>query len=116
MKKATKAVLLSGLVFPGVGHLVLKLRGRGWALVLTALIAIGAVVTISAQTASDIADRILSGEIPMDSASINEAVSDASNSAHGFPMNVALILFGICWVIGVVDSYRQGVVADRSGD
>jgi len=113
MTKTAKAVLLSGLVCPGTGHLLLKRRARGWTLIVAALLAIGATLTIAIQSASTVANSIVSGEVALDSAAIAEAIADASSESENYAMNGALILFGACWVIGVCDSFRLGVVADR---
>jgi hypothetical protein len=45
MTRSTKAALLSGLVFPGVGHMVLKRFLRGSILMLSALTALLVIVT-----------------------------------------------------------------------
>jgi len=44
MTKSTKAALLSGLIFPGIGHIVLKQYVRGSILALVALLAVSAMV------------------------------------------------------------------------
>ncbi len=57
MTKSTKAALLSGLVFPGIGHFVLKQYLRGSILMLVALMAMSAIVRIVFQQAQAIVDR-----------------------------------------------------------
>ena len=108
MKKATKAALLSGLVFPGVGHLYLSQRLRGWVLLLGAVAAVAVLVNVAVERAQSIVDRIVSGEIPLDEGRIAQAVTDSSQGPDSLLGQAALIAFLACWVVGIVDSYRVG--------
>jgi len=113
MKKSSKAALLSGLVFPGIGHIVLKQYLRGSALVLSALVAFLIVVTRVFQRALTIVDRISSGEIPVETGAIAEMVSNSTSGADSFIENMAVIVLGVCWLIGIIDSYRLGVAQEK---
>lgn len=108
MKRATKAALLSGLVFPGVGHLLLKQYLRGSILLLCSLATLWVLVDVAVQRAEGIVDRIVSGEIAMDAGAITQAVTDSSHGDGSFLGQAALIAFIVCWLIGIVDSYRVG--------
>jgi hypothetical protein len=66
MTKSTKAALLSGLIFPGIGHIVLKQYLRGSILALVTLLAVSAMVKVAFQRAQTIVDRVVSGEIPLE--------------------------------------------------
>ena len=74
MMRSTKVALLSGLVFPGIGHMVLKQYLRGSVLMLSALIAFSVIVTRVFQRALTIVDRINSGDIPVETGAIAELV------------------------------------------
>jgi hypothetical protein len=113
MKRSSKAALLSGLVFPGIGHIVLKQYLRGSALVLSALVAFLIVVTRVFQRALTIVDRISSGEIPVETGAIAEMVSNSTSGADSFIENMAVIVLGVCWLIGIIDSYRLGVAQEK---
>ena len=113
MKRSSKAALLSGLVFPGIGHIVLKQYLRGSALVLSALVAFLIVVTRVFQRALTIVDRISSGEIPVETGAIAEMVSNSTSGADSFIENMAVIVLGVCWLIGIIDSYRLGVAQEE---
>jgi hypothetical protein len=97
MKKSSKAALLSGLIFPGIGHIFLKEYLRGSALVVLSLAALSVVVTIAYQHALLIVDRIISGDVSV------EAVE-----------NAAVIVLVACWLAGIIDSYRLGAVQEKS--
>ena len=109
MTKSTKAALLSGLVFPGIGHFVLKQYVRGSILMLVALIAMSAIVRIVFQQAQAIVDRVVSGEIALDTAAISTLVAEPSNDSDSFITSVSWTVFLACWLIGIIDSYRVGI-------
>ena len=113
MKKSTKAALLSGLIFPGIGHMVLKQHLRGSVLMLSALAASSVIIAIVIRRAQTIVDRINSGDIPVDTVAIAEMVSDSTNGADSPVANISLIVLGACWLIGVVDSYRLGIAQEK---
>jgi len=63
MKISSRAALLSGLIFPGIGHIVLKQYIRASVLVFSAMAAFSVVVTSAFQRALTIVDRINSGDV-----------------------------------------------------
>jgi hypothetical protein len=113
MKRSSKAALLSGIIFPGIGHMFLKEYLRGSVLMVSALLALSIIVTRVFQQALTIVDRINSGEIPVESGAIAEMVSNSTSGADGFIENTALIVLGICWLIGIIDSYRLGGTQEK---
>jgi len=113
MKKSSKAALLSGLVFPGIGHMVLKQYLRGSVLILSALVALSVIVTRVFQRALTIVDRINSGDIPIETGAIAELVSNSTGGADSLVESIAVIVLGACWLIGIIDSYRLGVAQEK---
>ena len=113
VRYSVKAALLSGLVFPGLGHLYLKRYLRG------ALLAAGAaaltyfIVSVAVNSAMDIAGKIEGGQVQPDAASISEAVSKASQDAERSTDIATTILIAL-WLIGIVDSYREGRARDKA--
>jgi hypothetical protein len=108
MSQSIKVALLSGLVFPGLGHMVLKQYLRGWILMLAALAAISAIVVVTTRSALAVIDSMNSGEIPVDTAAISELVSGSISSTDNSIANIAMIVLIACWLIGIIDSYRLG--------
>ena len=113
MMRTSKAALLSGLIFPGIGHIVLKQYLRGSVLMLFALAALSVVVTRMYQRVLTIVDRINSGDIPVDTGAIAEMVSNSTSGADSLIENIALIVLVACWLIGIIDSYRLGVAQEK---
>ncbi len=113
MKRSSKAALLSGLVFPGIGHIVLKQYLRGSVLLFFALVAFSVFVTSVFQRALTIVDRINSGDIPVETGAIAEMVSNSTNGADSLIQNISVIVLGACWLIGIIDSYRLGIAQEE---
>ncbi len=113
MKRSIKAALLSGLIFPGIGHMVLKQYLRGSILILFTLIALSVIVTVAVRRALSIIDSINGGEVPVESGTITELVSNSIGSADNLIVNISLIVVGACWVIGIIDAYRLGMTQEN---
>ena len=109
MTKSTKAALLSGLVFPGIGHFVLKRYVRGSILMLVALVAMSATIRIIFQQARAVVDRVVSGEIALDAAAISTVIAAPSGDSDSFVSSVSMTVFLACWLFGIIDSYRVGI-------
>ena len=114
MKKSSKAALLSGLIFPGLGHIFLKEYFRGSLLFILSLAALSVVVTSAYQHALLIADQIVSGDISMEAEAIAQAVSNSTNAADSLVEDTAVIVLVACWMAGIMDSYRLGAVQEKS--
>jgi hypothetical protein len=110
MKISTKAALLSGLVFPGLGHMVLKQYLRGS---ISALIGLSVIVTKAVNQALAIVDKINSGEIPLEAGAITDQVSNSTGGAEGLILNIATFVVVACWLIGIIDSYRVGINQEK---
>ena len=109
MNKSTKAALLSALVFPGAGHFYLKKHITGAILAVAALGSLCLVVANMVEKAQQIADKILSGEVPLDVAAITELLSKQPVGAEAQIVNIAWVVLIISWLLGIVDSYRIGL-------
>lgn len=106
MSKASRAVLLAALVFPGAGHFYLKRTAMAWLLVLISSACLYQVISTAVVTANSLSNKILQGEIPLDIDKISAAVSTelANNSTPWLSVSSWLLL--ACWLIGIVDAYR----------
>jgi hypothetical protein len=113
VKKSTKAALLSGLLFPGIGHLALKEYLRASILIVAAMAAVYVLTTAAVDQAMGVVDRINSGEVALDSQAISEAITASSAESDNRTANVSLFIFGACWLFGIVDSWRLGNAEDK---
>ena len=112
MSNSIKAALLSGLVFPGIGQVVLKRYRRGVVLMLIVLACLFIVVAKAVQQAFSILKQIelAGGTINVD-AILNVATQSSTNS-DSLLFNSILLLIIVCWILGVVDAYRIGKKRD----
>jgi len=106
--------LLSGLIFPGIGHMVLKQYLRGSVLMLVALIAVSLVVRAAIKRALIVVDRINSGEIPIETRAITEAIANSTSGTESLTVKISVIILGVCWLIGIIDSYRLGKAQENT--
>ena len=113
MKRSSKAVLLSGLIFPGIGHMFLKHYQRGSVLMLLALVSFSIIVTRAYDRALTIVDRIISGDVAAESGAIAEAVSTANTGSDSLIESASMIVLLVCWLLGIVDSYRLGSAQEK---
>jgi hypothetical protein len=93
--------------------MVLKQYLRGSILMLSALIALSVIVTKAIKQALTIVDRINSGEIPVEAGAITELVSKSTSGADGSVLNIAALVVVACWLIGIIDSYRLGIIQEK---
>jgi len=114
MKKPTKAALLSAFVFPGVGHFLLKKRIHGVVLAGTAIAALYFLIAKTVERTLLVTEKIQSGEVPLDTATIAELVSSQGSDTDAQLLNIAVTALFISWLIGIVDSYRVGRAQDKS--
>jgi len=108
-----KAALLSALVFPGLGHFLLKKYVPGAALAGTALAGLFFLIAKTLERALQITEKLQSGEIQLDAATITELVSKQAAGSDAQPMNIAVAVLFISWIVGIVDSYRVGRAQDK---
>ncbi|CAA0126030.1 Uncharacterised protein [Halioglobus japonicus] len=107
MQRSSKAMLLSGLVFPGAGHFYLKRWVEGTLLAGTAAYALYFIVSVAMNTALDIVGQIESGAVVADPDVISAHVTQQLQATAG-TTSLATIVLTVCWVMGIVGSYWQG--------
>ena len=93
--------------------MVLKQYLRGSILMLAALIAFSTIVTVVTRRALTVIDSMNSGEIPVETGAISELVSNSISSADNSIVNFSLLALAVCWLIGIIDSYRLGITQDK---
>lgn len=108
MKKSTKAALLSALVFPGAGHLFLKRYKIGAVLAGASFAAIYYLTSKTVERVLQITEKIQSGDVPLDVEAITELVSKQATGAETQLLNIATVTFIVCWLVGIIGSYRAG--------
>lgn len=105
MKKPLKAVLISALVYPGLGHFLFKNYITGTAIIgsfsICLFLLIGDIIT----TTNQVIIQVQRGEIPLDVSAISNAILMAPGSSMQ-TLNIYSYVMIAAWVIGILDIYR----------
>ena len=115
MNNALKGALFSGLVFPGLGQIMLKHYKRGAVLMIAITAALLVILIKTAQQAVTILEKIESEGGSIDLSTILNTTTQASATSESLIFKLLLWLIIFSWVIGVVDAYRVGRKKDIEG-
>lgn len=113
MKQSIKGMLLSGLIFPGLGQVLLGVKKRGWSLVLVTVFFLGAIIVTATQKALVILETLGDEGKPLDMESISEAATRASTTSGTAVFNFFLLALVFCWLFSIIDAYRIGTRQDN---
>jgi len=115
MNNSLKGALLSGLVFPGLGQVVLKHYKRGIAFIFTVSIILLVIVVKAVQQTLTILEKIEveGGVLSMNT--IMNAVTQASTPSQSLTFKLLFWFLVLCWISGVVDGYIVGKKKDKEG-
>lgn len=114
MRNSIKVVLLSAFIFPGAGHFSLKKRLMGSVLVGVTLVCLYFLITTVLRISQDLKTKIESGEIPYDISKITELASEKLSGGDDKFIIYSSFAFILCWIFGVVDSFRLGRLQDKN--
>ncbi len=112
MTNATKGLLLSALVFPGLGQMTLKRYQRGVVLVLVTVVGLVAIVAQATREAWRILATIESEGGVIDEAAMSRAIAQATSWSGSLGFNLLLVAIALCWVYAAIDAYRIGKQQD----
>lgn len=115
LSRRSKSLLLSALVYPGVGHLYLKRHGRGAALMAMTTAGLAVIVVTMAAKAMVLWEKLQHGDLPPDAGAIMELLDQSAMGHAGLLLDVAGYAVLLCWLFGMVDAYRIGKRQDASG-
>lgn len=114
MKKKMKAVLLSALVYPGIGQLIYQAYWR--ALMLSVIFSVTVYYYIEEIVSKyqPIMDKVKSGEVALNVNAV--AIEMAKNPIILDAQLVSSLTYTllVCWLVGIVDAYRLGIKKDAS--
>jgi hypothetical protein len=108
MNPAWKGALLSALVMPGLGQVVLKRPLRGLAIMGAVLLGIIVFVVKATAVAVRALESPMVADGGVDMATATAAAEAAVGAADGLIMQGALLWIVCCWVVSAVDAYRIG--------
>lgn len=108
-KSSFKVALLSGLVFPGLGYLSIKMYRRAALTIIPAIIFFIGLVQVIMMKAQALMDLLISGKVAPDMVSMLEAMQSISGLNMGW-QDYAGYGFMLCWSISVFDGIRLAKV------
>lgn len=108
MNQSVKAVLLSGLVLPGVGQISLGYKKRGWLILTANIVLLYLIISEIMQKAYSVIDEMKKSGTVMDIEMISNKSADLAGFSDNTFLNILLTLFIIGWVVSIVDAYRLG--------
>jgi hypothetical protein len=114
MKNSTKGMLLSGLVYPGLGQLILGHVVSGIIFILLATIGFAVLLYRIVQRLSHAIDQILPllAEKKLDLHTLLELLN--RHPAGGWDLeNISLIGIAGCWLLAIGHAYYSGKKIDR---
>ena len=106
MKASTKAALLSALVFPGLGHLVLRPQRalRGLLFMVPAAVVLSYIVRQVLAVSLQVLAELNSGALAADPQAIMARLDAAGSPADNWLMLLGLL----CWVGAIADALWLG--------
>ena len=115
MRRGGRAVLLSGLVFPGLGQIYLKRYGRGFVIML--LMAAGMILLISMAT-RDALSVLKQWELQgaaIDFQDLLNLAVETSTGRSGSYRGPLFLVVG-CWLFSMLDACRVGKTKNLSDE
>ncbi|MBW2671421.1 MAG: hypothetical protein JRD87_16420 [Deltaproteobacteria bacterium] len=116
MNNSQKGAFWSGLVFPGLGQVVLKHYKRGVVIMVTVLAGLSVMVVVAVKKAFIVLEKIASEGRAIDMNTILDVASQISTNSDSLIFSFSLLLITSCWIIGVVDAFRIGKKKDLEED
>lgn len=113
METQKKAVLLSALVFPGLGQITLKRYKIAVVIMLAVGISFYKMVSIALEQANAIVNKISMQGGVLDMQAIANATAQATSSTGNSTFNFYLWTIIACWLISLVDAWLAGGAVAR---
>jgi hypothetical protein len=108
MKNSLKGAFLSGLVFPGVGQIVLKQYRKGAFLIFVVVASLIMFVTLATRQAMAVLEKIQASGGSIDSETVARTANQVTTNQASLLLNFLLFFMIFCWVFGVIDAYKMG--------
>ena len=116
MKNSLKAALISALVLPGAGQIVLKRYFSGSVFALISMVALFVIVAKIIKLSTVIVEKINSGVLDESSNGLIGIISNSMVEANTSVMNTAFLFYIGIWIVSILDAYRVGDLVDKKQD
>ena len=112
MNNSLKGAFLSGLIFPGLGQVLLKHYKRGAVIMFTVLASLSVVIAKAAQHGLSILEKIESEGGAISMSSLSNMATTESSASGSLTIKFIMIFVILCWIFSVFDAYRIGKKKD----
>ena len=116
MKNSLKAALLSALVLPGAGQIVLKRYFSGAMFALISLIALAVIVAKVIALSSVIVEKFNNSVLDSTGGGVMGILSSSMVEVNMGVMNTAFVIYLAVWFLSILDAYRVGDIVDKKQD
>lgn len=113
MSNALKGILLSALIFPGAGQIILARYGRGALIFVLSFISGLLCVTAVVRQAVVMLQQLIAQGEAVDLLIIMTTAAKASTIASTLFLKSSFLIFFCCWLFAVVDAWRIGKELDE---
>jgi len=108
MKNSWKGAFFSGLVFPGLGQILLRKYKRGIAFILAVIVSLVVIIANATQQAMSILEQTNLQGGNVDINAVSDAADKAVHTSSSLIIQFGLIVILLCWIMGTIDAYRIG--------
>ena len=108
MNKSIKGMLLSAVIFPGVGQISLGHIKRGWFIIFLNSVFLYLIISNIIQKASQTVEKLQNSGVELNFELISRESSKLVSFSDNSYLNILLVLLIVSWVIAVVDAYYLG--------
>ncbi|MBU0960009.1 MAG: hypothetical protein KKH60_00655 [Proteobacteria bacterium] len=113
MSNALKGILLSALIFPGAGQIILTRYGRGALFfVLSFISGLFCITAIVRQAVLLLQQLVAQGEV-VTIPKIMSTTVEVSTTGSTLFLKASFLVFFCCWLFAVVDAWRIGKELDE---
>ena len=110
MNNSIKGSLYSGLVFPGLGQIILKHYKRGAFFVLATITLMFVTIVHIVLKVLDIVKHLDLENVTLDT----DTISEITRSSDSTTTNILILLLTLVWIAGIVDAYILGKKKDKN--
>ncbi len=105
MAKPLQAVLLSALVFPGVGQIVSGHKKRGWSIVAVCLLLLIFFIREIMLRAYAVLEKMQQQGVMPDINTVSQLSAELSGFSDNLMLNGLLLALIAVWLLSIVDAY-----------
>ena len=108
INKSSKAALISALIFPGVGHISIGYKKRGWLIIAVNFVLFYLMINEIIEQATKVLEKMKQDGVMLNSEAISKATSDLVSFSDHLFLNSLLVIFILACLFSIIDAYRLG--------